>query len=54
MTTTSLKEHFARKAGRNAKLLEPFNIFFQEIFRAKENTIRPHKAYRQFVSHLMS
>ena len=52
MTTTSLKEHFARKAGRNAKLLEPFNIFFQEIFRAKENTIRPHKAYRQFVSHL--
>ena len=28
MTTTSLKEHFARQAGRNAKLLEPFNFFF--------------------------
>ena len=39
MTTTSLKEHFARKAGRNAKLLEPFNYFFYEIFCARENTI---------------
>ena len=32
MTTTSLKEHFARKEGRNAKLLEPFNYFFMKYF----------------------
>ena len=36
MTTTSLKEHFAGKEGRNAKLLEPFNYFFYEIFCARE------------------